>query len=152
MSPDRNTPGPRRPRCVMVLVGVAVALVGYEAFSILLRPLAAYQQVWFGLHFYGQAARALSVAHIVVYAVGAWGLWHLRPWARKAAMAYLVYLLASFIIWGVRRDDISEGAFYVMAWQLSVLPVVTFCLMYLYNGVRYFRDNQSLISTGTDNG
>jgi len=126
-----------RPRFVVVLALAAAVIGAIELFGLFLRPLEHYEQVWFGYQFYGAAARVAAVPHVIIYFVGAWGLWRLRPWARIGAMVYLGYMLASFMIWGVRDYD-SEGIGYVMVWHAFVVPFVTFCLMFLYRGERYF--------------
>ena len=120
-----------------MLCVVAIVMAAAEFVGLFVRPLESYEQVWLGYEFRGEAARIAAVPHVVVYVLGAWGLWQLRPWARKAAMVYFAYVILSFLIWGVRGYG-SEGVLYVMAWQIFVLPLVTFCLMYLYRGERYF--------------
>ncbi len=126
-----------RPRFVVALALAAAAVGMVELAGLFARPLDSYEQVWFGYQFYGEAARVAAVPHVVLYLAGAWGLWQLRPWARIGAMAYLAYMLASFVIWGV-RDHASEGVRYVMVWHIFVVPFVTFCFMYLQRGGRYF--------------
>ncbi len=107
----------RRPRFVTFMV---VAALGAAAFNIS-----------------RLAADRLAGPEAALYLVASWGLWSLKPWARMLAMAYLGYLLVSFLLWGVRGLGGHE-LFTVMAWQILVLPVLTFCFMYLYNGRRYF--------------
>ncbi len=116
----------RRPRFVVFLVAAAVAAALYDLWitSVALRAGS------FGVS-------SLRVLETLMYLICARGLWMLRPWARMLAMAYLAYLLITFIIWGVRGFGAPE-LFSVMAWQILVLPVLTFCFMYLYNGRRYF--------------
>jgi hypothetical protein len=133
-----NDGGPReRPRFVIVL-SIAAFLVGLvELGAFFFRPIESYEQVWFGYQLYAEAARWASIPHVVIYWVGAWGLWRLRPWARIGAMVYLAYLLASFLIWGV-RDYGSEGVVYVMGWHAFIVPFAVFCFMYLQRGAKYF--------------
>jgi hypothetical protein len=126
-----------RPRFVVALALAATVVGIVELAGIFGRPLESYEQVWFGYQFYGKSARLAAIPHVVLYLVGAWGLWQLRSWARMGAMAYLAYMLVSFVIWGV-RDHASEGVRYVMAWQIFIVPFVTFCFMYLQRGAKHF--------------
>ena len=79
----------------------------------------------------------LAVAEPAAYIATALGLWRLRPWARVVAMAYLAYVIVSFLFFGVAATD-GRRATAVMLWQISVVPFATFCFMFLYNGARYF--------------
>jgi len=39
------------------------------------------------------------VAHWLVYAVGAWGLWLMRPWLPIAAGLYLLQVAVAHLVW-----------------------------------------------------
>jgi len=129
---------PAKPYFVVALCVVAVAVSAYDLFRLLTVPVDGFESMWLGFVLHGQPARLAAVAHVAVCLVGAWGLWRLRSWARIAAMGYLAYVLASFILWGVRGMH-GDGVMVVMAWQMSVLPFATFCFMYLQRGAEHFR-------------
>lgn len=126
-----------KPRFVVTLCVVAVAVALAELREMIVSSGAAYGHVLFGMELSGTPALVVGLIDIGIYMVGAFGLWTLKPWARLAAMAYLLYLLASFVIWGV-RDAGGQGVVVVMAWQMFVLPFITFSLMYLQQGASHF--------------
>ncbi len=125
-----------RPRFVVVLA-VAAGLAGLFQFVVAFAPQGAGELAWIGPLLDNSGARMWPAVYGLLCWVGAWGLWRLRRWGRNLAMAYLVFVLASFLLWGIRAGSDHELA-YVMGWQMFVLPFVVFCLMYLYNGERYF--------------
>ena len=127
---------PMRPRFVVVLA-VAAGLAGLFQFALAFAPQGVGELAWIGPLLDNSEARTWAAAYGLLCWVGAWGLWRLRRWGRNLAMAYLVFVLASFLLWGIRAGSDNELA-YVMGWQMFVLPFVVFCLMYLYNGERYF--------------
>jgi hypothetical protein len=128
-----------RPRFVVALVLAAALLAAYEAWSALAAPSMAYERFWAGYRMTGAVARAAALAHLAVCAVAAWGLWHMRRWARLLAMGYLAYLVGSFLFWGLRGAGDHEDPMAVMLWQLFVLPFLTFGFMYLQRGAKHFR-------------
>jgi len=129
-----------KPRFVIALSLVAAVIATVELaemFGFFVEAGSVYGHVWLGMELSGGWARVAGLVDIAIYMVGAAGLWMLRPWARTGAMVYLLYLLVSFVIWGV-RDSSGRGVFAIMAWQMFVLPFITFSLMYLQGGARYF--------------
>ncbi len=82
-------------------------------------------------------AWTLAIAEPAAYFATAAGLWMLRPWARVVTMAYLAFVIVSFLFFGVAATD-GRRATAVMLWQVSVVPFATFCFMFLYDGARYF--------------
>src|SRR5262245_50130556 len=75
------------------------AAVVWLPYDLLFTPLARDEEVWFGVTLRGWGAKAGEVAHWVVYAVGAWGLWHTRPWIRIAAGLYLLQVAVAHVVW-----------------------------------------------------
>lgn len=126
-----------KPRFVVTLCFVAVAVAAAELREMVVSPSAVYGHVLFGMELSGTPALAAGLVDVAIYIVGAFGLWALKPWARVGAIAYLLYLLSSFVIWGV-RDTGGRGVIVIMAWQMFVLPFITFSLMYLQQGASYF--------------
>jgi hypothetical protein len=125
-----------RPRYVVALVSGAAAIAVYQV-CLLFDDGTAARIVWPGVFAVGGISRAAALVHASVCSMGAWGLWHLRPWARLLAMGYLGALIASFLVWGLRGGDEDLAA--MMAWQMLVLPLLTFGFMYLQRGAQHFR-------------
>ena len=127
---------PMRPRFV-VLLAVAAAILAVAELVFAISPAGPVERVWAGRTVYGPAARGASLVNALVCSIGAWGLWRLKSWSRNLAMGYLAFVLVSFLLWGVQAGAEHRLA-YTMGWQMFVLPFVVFCLMYLYNGEKYF--------------
>jgi hypothetical protein len=120
------------------VVGIALAAAVVAAFELASAlAVADLERFVLGAWLAGRSARLVSLVHAATCAVTALGLWRMRPWARWLAMGVLGYLIATFLIWGVRggRADVGD----VMLWQMLVLPFLTFGFMYLQRGGRYFR-------------
>ena len=71
----------------------------YLPYDLLFTPLDRAEEVWFGVTLRGWAAKAGEVAHWMVYAVGAWGLWFMRPWLPIAAGLYLLQVAVAHLVW-----------------------------------------------------
>lgn len=127
-----------RPRFVSVLTATAL-LAAAASLADLARAFAATADPphLLGFEIPTPLAWILAVAEPAAYIATAVGLWRLRPWARAVTMAYLAYVIVSFLFFGVAATD-GRRATAVMLWQISVVPFATFCFMFLYNGARYF--------------
>ena len=85
-------------------VALAVCLFGtfvFMPYDLFLVPLERAEDVWFGVTLHGGAAKVGEVAHWVVWAVAAWGLWHMRPWLPAAAAAYFLQVALAHVVWSV---------------------------------------------------
>ena len=81
---------------------LALCLFGtfvYLPYEILLTPVVDAEEVWFGVTLVGWPARIGELAHWVVYAVGAWGFWTMRPWVPVAAAAYMGQVAVAHLVW-----------------------------------------------------
>lgn len=56
-------------------------------------------EVWFGFELRGTAALLTAPLHWAIFAVGAWGAWHRRPWIAPCAAGYVFYVALSHIVW-----------------------------------------------------
>ena len=126
-----------RPRFVVALVLAAAVLALYDASSAMLAT-DGYERLWLGQRIGGASARMLALLNAALCAAAAWGLWRMRAWARWLGMLYLGYLIGSFLIWGLRGSG-GEDLASIMLWQMFVLPLLVFGLMYLQRGAKYFR-------------
>jgi hypothetical protein len=126
-----------RPRFVVVLCLAGVLAAALEMLDVVAGdPAARSHAALLGLRFSGDAGRLVRAVEACVLCVGAWGLWHLRPWARVGAMSYLAAVILSFLFLGVGTG--SDRAAWTLLWQVSVVPFATFGYMFLHNGGRYF--------------
>jgi hypothetical protein len=67
----------------------------------LLRPARPAEEVWFGITFHGHAAKVGEVAHWIVWATFAYGLWRMRPWVPVAAAVYFLQVALAHLVWSV---------------------------------------------------
>jgi hypothetical protein len=126
-----------RPRFILVLCLAGVLAAVVELLDVIVGdPAARSHAALLGLRFGGNAGRLVRAIEACALGIGAWGLWHLRPWARVGAMSYLAAVILSFLFLGVGTG--SDRAAWTLVWQISVVPFATFCYMFLYNGRRYF--------------
>jgi hypothetical protein len=126
-----------RPRFVVALVLAAIAVALYDAGTAAFAS-QDYERLWLGQRIGGAPARLVALANVALCGVAAWGLWRMRPWARVLAMLYLGYVIGSFLIWGLGGSG-GEDLASIMLWQMFVLPLLVFGLMYLQRGGKYFR-------------
>ncbi len=98
---------------------------GYMAFfyvpwDLFVKPVARDQEVWFGVLFTGAAAKALAVPHWAVYALGAYGFRHMRPWMHPWASLYVLQIAVGMLVWSLLQDSGGFGG--------AVVGVVAFAL------------------------
>ena len=68
------------------------------------KPLEHDQEVWFGFLFTGWDAKRGEVLHWLVYAAGAYGLWHVRPWIWAASAVYAAQISFGMLVWNLFDD------------------------------------------------
>lgn len=73
----------------------------YSPFDLLLKPLSEDKDVWFGLMLTGWGAKAGGLLHLVVYAVGLYGFWRMRPWVRPWSALYVAQMAVAMLVWAV---------------------------------------------------
>lgn len=84
-----------------LMIFAAFQVFIYSPFDLLLKPLERDRDVWFGIMFAGWAAKVGGLLHLVVYALGLYGFWHMRRWVRPWAALYVAQLAFSMFVWGV---------------------------------------------------
>lgn len=134
--PTRRGQGARlwgRPRYVVGLVAGALALAVYEVALSIPVAIGAYRQSWLFFEARGVDGLWLLAARVVLYVVGAWGLWQGRAWGRLLAMAYLAAELAAFVLLG------AGDWRYFFGLHMLMVPLATFGFMYLQRGADDFR-------------
>ncbi len=134
--PDLATELARRPWWLNV--AFALCLFGtfvFMPYDLFLVPFAKAEEVWGGVTLHGWAAKAGEVAHWVVYALGAWGLWRMRPWLPVGAALYMLQVAVAHLVWSQlspRGHGILVGL--VQASVFAAIAVV------FWRSRRYFRD------------
>ena len=95
---------------------------GYMAFvylpwDFLVKPAGVDEEVWFGIRFHGLAAKLLEIPHWAIYALGAYGFRHMRPWMWPWAAVYAGQVALGMLVW---------NALYVGGFVGLLLGVVSF--------------------------
>ena len=73
----------------------------YMPFDVFLKPVAADEEVWFGIILRGWAAKLTAPLHWAIYAAGAYGFWHMRPWMWPWAAVYTAQVAIAMFVWNV---------------------------------------------------
>ena len=73
----------------------------YMPFDFFLKPTAEDREVWFGVALTGFWAKATEPFHWVIYALGAWGFWGMRPWMWPWAAAYSAQVATGMLVWNL---------------------------------------------------
>jgi hypothetical protein len=97
-------------------VALAVALFGTFVFSpydFFFVPFERAEDVWFGITLHGTQAKIGELAHWLVWATFAYGLWRMRPWVPALAAVYFLQVALAHLVWSVaspRGRGIAIGA------------------------------------------
>lgn len=74
------------------------------------KPLALDEEVWFGVRLHGWWAKATEPLHFAIYALGAYGFWHMRPWMWPWAALYAAQVAIAMLVWPLLyREEIGGG-------------------------------------------
>jgi hypothetical protein len=90
-------------------------------------PQVRDTEVWFGVEVHGRLAIWTAPLHWLLFGLGAWGYWRLRPWIWPWASVYAFYVAASHFVWNV--TSASGGGWSAGLWQLALLSIP--CLLLL---------------------
>jgi uncharacterized protein len=90
----------RRPHWMnaLMLFSAYMAFV-YVPWDLFVKPVAVDEEVWFGVIFHGWWAKVLAVPHWIVYALGTYGFWRMRPWMWPWASVYAAQVAISMVVW-----------------------------------------------------
>lgn len=83
----------------------------------LLVPEVRDTEVWFGLEFHGWLAWLTAPLHWLLFAVGAWAFWCLRPWVWPWASVYALYVAFSHLVWNLTSS--TGGGWSPGLWQFA---------------------------------
>jgi hypothetical protein len=62
-------------------------------------------EVWFGYELNGRLAIATAPLHYAIFAAGAFGFWHCRPWVWPWAAVYAFYVAVSHLVWNLTSES-----------------------------------------------
>lgn len=100
---------------LMLLFCAYMALV-YVPWDLFMKPVAADEEVWFGIRFHGWAAKLLALPHWAVYAAGLVGFWGLRRWMHPWAAVYAGQMTIAMVVWPlIYREGASRYVFAAIA-------------------------------------
>ncbi len=111
---------------LLMLFCIYMAVI-YVPWDLFVKPVAADEEVWFGVRFHGVWAKVLAVPHFVVYAAGAVGFWSMHRFMWPWAAVYVAQVALSFAVWPLLYLDgpsrfvsavIGGGLFGALAWAL----------------------------------
>lgn len=75
--------------------------VVYMPFDMFLKPVADDEEVWFGVMLTGWAAKATEPLHWIIYGLGAYGFWKMRPWMWPWASIYVAQIAVGMLVWSL---------------------------------------------------
>jgi short-subunit dehydrogenase len=81
----------------------------YVPWDVFLKPVAEDAEVWFGVLFHGWGAKLLAIPHLAVYAWGAYGFYHMRPWMFPWASLYVGQIAIGMFVWMALYTDAGFG-------------------------------------------
>jgi hypothetical protein len=73
----------------------------YMPFDVFWKPVAADEEVWFGITLHGWAAKATAPLHWLIYGAGAYGFWKMRPWMWPWAALYAAQVSVAMLVWNL---------------------------------------------------
>lgn len=73
----------------------------YLPFDLFFKPVAADQEVWFGLVLHGWYAKLTEPLHWAIYGAGAYGFWRMHRWMWPWAAAYVAQVTIGMFVWGL---------------------------------------------------
>ena len=95
----------------------------YLPWDFFIKPVAADEEVWFGVRFTGWAAKALEPLHWAVYAAGAYGFRRMSRWMWPWAAVYCAQVAFGMLVWNL----LYVGGF--LGLLLSFFSVIPFAAL-----------------------
>jgi short-subunit dehydrogenase len=94
---------------VLMLFCAYMAFV-YVPWDFFVKPVAVDEEVWFGVRLHGVWAKATEPLHFAIYALGAYGFWHMRPWMWPWAAVYAAQVAIAVLVWPLLyREEVGGG-------------------------------------------
>ena len=115
----------RRPWWMNALLAFCLymALI-YMPYDIFFKPVAADEEVWFGFKLEGWAAKLTAPLHWLIYAAGAWGIWHMRRWMWPWGSLYLAQVTIAMLVWNVIDPNGGGWIAGLVAAALFAVPTI----------------------------
>lgn len=110
-----------RPRWATALALFCGASVVFLVYRDLFVPHVREVEVWLGLELHGPLALVTAPLHWLVFVVGAWGFWTVRPWIWPWASVYALYVAVSHLVWNLASPN-GGG------WKAGLAQLVLFSL------------------------
>lgn len=120
--------GAPRPWWATALAAFCAATVVFLAARDIAIPAVRDTEVWLGLEVHGWAARLTAPLHWVLYALGAWGFWHCRPWVWPWAAVYVASVAVSHLVWNLTSP--AGGGWGPGLWQMALFAVPAVTLLW----------------------
>ena len=83
----------------------------YLPWDLFVKPIAHDEEVWFGIRFYGWAAKLTEPLHWAIYAAGLYGFWRMRSWMVPWAGLYMAQVALGMLIWSLVYMGGAKGFF-----------------------------------------
>lgn len=93
----------------------------YMPFDLFLKPVAADEEVWFGITLHGWPAKLTAPLHWLIYGAGAWGIWHMRAWMWPWGAVYVAQICISMLVWNL-LDPRGQG------WTAGLIAAAVFAV------------------------
>jgi len=96
----------------------------YMPFDIFWKPVAADEEVWFGITLHGWAAKLTAPLHWFIYGGLAYGFWRMRSWMWPWAAVYVAQVSVGMLVWNMldpRGGGLVSG---LVAAAVFLLPTV----------------------------
>ncbi len=126
----------QRPWWLNLLLGFCLYMaVLYEPWDLFVKPVAEDREVLFGLLLEGWQAKLAEPVHWAIYAAGAYGFWHMRPWMWPWAAVYVAQIAGSMFVWTALATPWPHS---VWAAPLAAVPFAALSVV-LWNARGRFR-------------
>ncbi|MCY4060691.1 MAG: hypothetical protein OXG44_22165, partial [Gammaproteobacteria bacterium] len=96
----------------------------YVPFDLLLKPVAADAEVWFGFTLHGWWAKATEPLHWLIYAAGAYGFWKMKRWMWPWAAVYVAQVAVAMFVWNVIDPEGAGWAAGTIAGAVFLIPTI----------------------------
>ena len=106
-----------------LMVFAAFQVFVYSPWDLLAKPLATDEDVWLGVVLTGWPAKFGGLAHLVVYAVGLFGFWRMRPWMWPWAAFYVWQMAFAMLVWPVAYVGGARG------WVMGIASGAAFAVL-----------------------
>jgi hypothetical protein len=124
----QRPPGGSRPWWATVLSVFCALTVVFLISRDLFVPHVRETEVWLGFELRGWLARLTAPLHWMIFGIGAWGFWSLRPWVWPWASVYAFSIAVGHLIWNLTSD--SGGGWAPGLWQLALFSAPAVALLW----------------------